>query len=300
MIHVPLHARDAEFVDKGLKHYMESQSNYVIFVKEVPSQQKEVKIYLRTPQTKNVKVEIDLKPMNGEYPTVLIDNQLMRYSKKEIAKMFDDYIQVYALPHGEVVINIMGEFSVIYDGSRVKVRLDSDRYYNEVRGICGNANAMVADDMRAPEDCILRTSSDLIDAYTLPANTSSTNLKHNQYKSGCYQYNYLYTNVISHDNLESDDLNLSHKGLRSCSKQQTRYMIDRDQVCFTIKPLPQCQPSCRPTKTISRSVPVHCVKKTNVSQLWMMQIDKGASPDFGLKKATKSMSFNVPQSCRQS
>lgn len=302
MVHVPLHARYAEYSDNSLEKFMESQRNFAIFVKESGSQQKEVKIYLRTPKTNSDKVQIDLKSSNGQNPTVLVNNQPQRYSEKEVAKSFGDYIQVYALPHNEVKIDIDNEFSVIYDGSRVKVRLFNDRFYNEIRGICGNANTMAADDLRAPENCALRNGQELVEAYTIPENASPKNPKHNQYKSGCYPYIYVYANVISHENANVDDFNSLRgrsQGLRSCSKQQTRYMVDGDQVCFTIRPLPQCQSQCSATQMISKSVPVHCVKKTGVSQLWMNQIDKGASPDFGLKKVTKNLNFDVPQSCRQ-
>lgn len=303
MVHVPIHARYRDYSNEDLENYMEYHNNYAIFVKESASQKKEVKIYLRTPETDSNKAEIDLKFENGQYPTVLVNGQPQRYSEKEVAKSYDGYIQVYALPHGEVKINIASEFSVIYDGSRVKVRLFNDRYYNELRGICGNANSMAADDLRAPENCALRTAQELVEAYTIPDGASPRSPKHNQYKSGCYPYNYIYGNVISHDNIEAGESNYRNRGgkaLRSCSKQQTRYVVDGDEVCFTIRPLPQCQSPCSSTQMISKSVPVHCVKMTTVSQFWMKQIDKGGSPDFGLKKATKNMSFDVPQSCRQS
>lgn len=304
MVHVPLHARSSKYSSQELKNYMEYQNNYAILVKESASDKKEVKIYLRTPRTNSDVSEIDLKPNNAQYPTILVNNQPQSYSEKKVAKLYDDYIQVYALPHGEVKIDIEDEFSVIYDGSRVMVRLYNDRYYNEVRGICGNANAMAADDLRAPENCALRTPQELVEAYTISEGASPRDPKHNEYKSGCYPYSYVYANVISlHDELENRESNYrgrSSKPLRSCSKQQTRYLVEGDEVCFTIRPLPQCQSPCSPTQTILKSVPVHCVKMTGVTQFWMKQIDKGGNPDFALKKVTKNMNFDVPQSCRQS
>lgn len=308
MVHTPLHARYSGHTHKDLSEYMNSQDNYAIFVKQSGGDQKQVKVYLRTPQTESQKAEIDFKPSGGQYPTVLVDNQPQRYSEKQVAASYDKYIQLYGLPNGEARLDVAGEFSLIYDGSRVKVRLNNDRYYNAVRGLCGNANTMAADDLRAPENCALRTPEELIEAYTVPDDASPNNPKNNHYKKGCYAYRYVYANVIPYIEMEqqpsgsvsSNQLYGGRKGPKACTKQQTRYVVDGDNVCFTIKPLPKCQASCGATQMISKSVPVHCVTKSNVSQMWMTQIDKGASPDFGLKSVTKSLNFDVPQTCRQS
>lgn len=308
MVHTPLHARYPGHTHKDLSQYMNSQDNYAIFVKQSGSDQKQVKLYLRTPQTESQKAEIDFKPSSGQYPTVLVDNQPQRYSEKQVAASYDKYIQLYGLPNGEARLDVAGEFSLIYDGSRVKVRLNNDRYYNAVRGLCGNANTMAADDLRAPENCALRTPEELVEAYTVPDDASPNHPKNNHYKKGCYPYRYVYANVIPYIEMEqvpsgsasSNQLYGGPKGQKSCTKQQTRYVVDGDNACFTIRPLPQCQAPCSATQLISKSVPVHCVKKSNVSQLWMTQIDKGASPDFGLKPVTKNLNVDVPQACRQS
>lgn len=300
MVHVPRHAK--QHVEKDLSTYMDAQNNYAIFVKDDDAGQKHVKLYLRTPETHYRKSEISLKPAsNGQYPVVLVDSQPQSYSDKQIASTFNKYLQVYGLPNGEARLDVAGEYTVIYDGNRVKVRLNNDRYYNAIRGVCGNANTVAADDLRAPENCAVRTPEELIQGYTVPDDASPQNPKVNNYKNGCYSYRYVYSYLIS-KNGEQGGFNQMYggeRGQRGCTKQQTRYVVDGENVCFTTRPLPQCQGSCKATSTLSKSVPVHCVKQSNVTQMFMNQIDKGASPDFGLKQPSKNMSFDVPQMCNQ-
>ncbi|GLV41988.1 hypothetical protein CBL_10147 [Carabus blaptoides fortunei] len=83
------------------------------------------------------------------------------------------------------------------------------------------------------------------------------------------------------------------------NKQQTQY-VEEDNgqtLCFTVRPLPVCRSGCQASKKIVKNVEVHCVQKSNVSQLWKNQIEKGASPDFSLKPVTKSIKIKVAQSC---
>lgn len=297
MVHTQYFARN-QTQEHSLSDYMKAHNNYAILARAVGSQQKEIKVYIRTVESESEMVEIDFKP-SGKGLLVFINGQQQDYSDKFVIQLYKHYIELYGLSDGEVKLDVKGEFSVVYDGSRAKVILNSDRYYSSVRGICGNANFMRADDFRAPKNCILRTPEEFIQAYTLLENRGD-------YKSKCYDYYYVYANVISDRDAGRDGHYyyskyyplIAGENHRSCMKQQTQYIVEGDQVCFTIRSLPRCLPGCKSMKTVSKVAPVHCVKKSRISNLWVTQIDKGASPDFGLKVPTKSARFDVPQSCQ--
>lgn len=297
MVHTENFARN-QTQEHSLPEHMKAHNNYAILARAVGSQKKEIKVYLRTYESQSEKVEIDFKSSEKGL-LIFVNGKQQDYSDKYIVQLYNNYIELYGLPDGEVKLDVKGEFSVVYDGIRAKVLLNSDRYYSSVRGICGNANFMKADDFRAPEDCILRTPEEFIRAYTLLE-------KRGNYKSNCYDYYYVYANVVSDRDAGRDGHYyfskyyplIAGENQRGCMKQQTQYVVESDQVCFTTRPLPHCLPGCKSLKMVSKVAPVHCVKKSKISDLWVTQIDKGASPDFGLKAPTKNARFDVPQSCQ--
>lgn len=290
MVYTPRQAGHQPYSKQSLPDYIGDYNEYAVLVRQAGQKGKEIKVYLRTYETDHKYVVIDMKPGNLVY----YNGDRLNFTKNEVNYYNGLYVQLYAEPKTNyLVLDIQNEFKILYDSERVKLGLYNQRYFDSVRGICGNANGMEADDYRAPEDCALRYPNEFIDSYTMPE-VAAPKQKH--YISGCYNYEYLYANVIPDYDRSGNGSDLPDDTV--CTRYQTRYVLHGDHVCFTIRPLPVCRPSCNPIKTISKQIPAHCVKMTAISHLWTMQIDKGGSPDFGLKAPNGNVRFDVPQACQ--
>ncbi|KAK9729150.1 von Willebrand factor type D domain [Popillia japonica] len=250
--------------------------------------QQEQKYDQKQPETKAKLVEIDLKPSQSGAPKVLVNQQEQKYDQKQAAHSQDGYIQIYELPNQEVKVEIGDDYYVIYDGERAKITVVDDKFNDALRGLCGTFDGDDSTDFTAPENCILSEPEDFIESYTLNGKQPPSNRK-------CVPEEQRYVSVVSPRDLgdtqrrSSKSQNSREKGSSGCTKHQTQYQEDGNQVCFSTHPLPTCKSSCRAKSTTSKSVPVHCIEKNNVAELWMKQIDKGANPDFSLKTAHRNI-----------
>lgn len=294
MVYTPSHAGRK----LHLREHMKSHNNYAILARENASKQKDIKIYLRTTETEGDNVVFDFKP-DGDKLNVYVNGKQQKYNSEKSINFYKNYIYLYLLAEGELKLDVKGEFSLLYDGYRLKILLNSNRFYNDIRGLCGNSNYRETDELQAPKGCALRTSEELLDAYTISDDITPENPKKYQYKFGCYNYTYTFANVVSTKDVNVDsETKKKRYNSKDCLTKQTGYQVKGDQVCFTIRPLPRCQPECTPLKTISKIVEVHCLNKSKMTDMWITQINKGANPDFGLKSTTKGVRFDLQPVCR--
>lgn len=277
------------------------EESYMVMVREKGSQQKEVKIYARVRGLEKV---IDIIPTGSSSPcaTVTIDGKQYQYDDKRITFGPEGYLRMYALPNGELKIKLPSAFTVVYDGKRVKMTITANKFRKSARGLCGNYNGEPSDDLRVPENCLLGDYNEFVQAYEI-SDQQQQQRSSGSYKSGCYKHEHVYANVISdwdagRRSRRSDFYQDSSKGgVKGCTRHQTQYTEDNDELCFTVRPLPVCLPGCTSRGSISRSVPVHCVQKSNLSNMWKTQIDKGANPDFSLKSPVRNIRMDVPLAC---
>ncbi|GLV41985.1 hypothetical protein CBL_10144 [Carabus blaptoides fortunei] len=292
--HVQMHYRvhnaarqEEDGQDNGDRFNSEDDFDYVVLVRDSGNKQKDVKITVN--DEKNY-YEIDMIPASGSSHSgsqpagqVLINQQPIKFDDKQSYDVEDDLIQVYALPNGDVKVEINGDFYVIYDGERVKLTAtEPEQFRGEIRGLCGTFDGEEYTDFLTPRNCVLRNPYEFAASYAILDGSSQGPAKERQARA---KQAACYTPEV--------------EGSSSCSKQQTQY-VEEDNgqtLCFTVRPLPVCRSGCQASKKIVKNVEVHCVQKSNVSQLWKNQIEKGASPDFSLKPVTKSIKIKVAQSC---
>ncbi|KAK9890164.1 hypothetical protein WA026_008969 [Henosepilachna vigintioctopunctata] len=280
-------------VEEQLKHELD---NYVVLARQSSENpdSRELKIVVSTPRTDGRVVEVELKPVSsGSYPQVFVDGQEVSVVSEDKAyETHQGQIGVVGLPAGEVYVRVSDSFYIIYDGRRFKITPLSFKLRNAIRGLCGLFDGRKNDDFVTPNNCIVREPREFIASYTVMQNGEQniTSLKSSVQNGHCiYKKVPLYGDYIS----EAVHRNQTH----SCSKYQTRYVVENDQICFTIRPQSACKIGCRQHGNISKSVDVHCVVNTNIASLWKSQIDKGASPDFSKKPVTKVVNIELPESC---
>nr|UXX33469.1 vitellogenin-like protein [Holotrichia oblita] len=289
--YVPDYAQQLE-VDESEQREKVQYEEHVILSRG--SDEKEIKLTIRAPETQSKLVELNLKPSQpGQHPKVLEDTTELRYSEKKAAHLQENYIKVYGLPNEEVKVEVGDDYYVIYDGHRVKITVTDDKFTDSLRGLCGTYSGDESKDFTGPKNCIIRKPEDFVYSYTIdPPHLSKV--------EDCEPVEYNYVKVVSQKDMgDEQSWQRGEESSGSCTKHQTQFNQESDQVCFTLHPLPVCKSSCKARGTITKKVNVHCIEKSNVAELWMKQIKKGASPDFSLKAPHKSISFEVPQKCVQ-
>ncbi|KRT80993.1 hypothetical protein AMK59_5996, partial [Oryctes borbonicus] len=253
---------------------------------------RQLKITARSPDTQGKLVEIDLLTNKSGRVEAQVDGQEQQFDQNQAAHVENNYILIYELPNNEVKVEIGDDYYVIFDGERAKITVTDDKFNNALRGLCGTFDGDETTDLTGPQNCVLSDPQEFVEHYTLDfINPNGRCVKKEQH----------YVSVISQRDIGESSNNRhaakSKKSSGSCTKHQTQYTEQGNQICFSLRPLPVCKSSCKAENVIAKDVQVHCIEKNNVAQLWTKQIDKGASPDFSLKPAHKYIQFKVPQKC---
>lgn len=285
----------------------ESDYDYAVLVRESGNNKKDIKIVMN--DEKNY-WEIDMIPDQSEsrhQGQVLINQKPAKFDDEHSFDIEQGLIKVYALPYGEIKVELNKQLYVIYDGERVKLATTSDKFRGDVLGLCGTFDGQEETDFMTPKNCILKDPREFVATYAIIDESAQGPAKEWQKKAEkaqCLPVETLYTNVVSQYDIYGKSHKQQghnqgrHESAATCSKQQTQYIEDQDnEICFTIRPVPVCRNPCKTAKKIVKNVDVHCVKKSNVAILWKDQIEKGVSPDFSLKPVSKTIKIKIAQSC---
>nr|APR62727.1 vitellogenin 1 [Harmonia axyridis] len=287
-------------VEELLKEELE---NYVVLARQSSqvSTKKEVKIVVSTPMTKGKIVEVTMKPSSGSaYPQVFVDGQQITVKQNGESESYKQQVTILGLPNGAIFVKVHNIFNVIYDGTRFRITSLTMQLRNRVRGLCGTFDGQKSDDFTTPSNCVVRDAQEFIASYTVlkdgEHNSQIMDLKSRAQKNHCsYKKVPLYVNYI-HGGEKTESS--SRTTGTSCTKYQTRYVVENGQTCFTIRPQTVCKSHCRQHGTNYKNIEVHCVQSRNVATLWKNQIDNGASPDFSQKPVTKTVQLELPKTCR--
>lgn len=279
MQYVPQHARSDRQASQQLR---DQEINYVVLVREVTQEQKEVKITLNHPKTEEKTVVIDLQYLQNVVATV--DGQAVQFNDNKAADFFNGYLEIYALPNGEVKVEIQDWFSIVFDGQRVKLTASSESLYESVVGICGRFSEKT-EDFSTPQNCVVRSSKLFVQSFEIEGR---------QQPEKCIRKSRpLYTDVIT--DTEVERMKSSNQQTTNEVKLRNRFVEKDGEICFTISPLPECKTS--PKRTMTKRVPVHCVTNSKTAFYLKNQIERGGNPDFSHKQESKTISLEVAQEC---
>ncbi|XP_072402124.1 vitellogenin-like [Diabrotica undecimpunctata] len=291
---------------KSIPEQLKQQpEHYVVLVRESPesSNKKEIKVVLNTPETNFKIVEIEMTPAqsqgSGARGKVSVNGQQVPVSEKQSHDVSDGFIQIYALPNGEIKVEVNGAFYIIYDGNRVKMSATSDKLRNRIVGICGQFTEQESDDFLTPQACIAVDEEEFLRSLEVEGQKGKQlRDAFNGNSKKCLDREVpRFVNVINARDYRSQNYQPS-KSTR-CTHFQTQYHEEGDKICFSIHPQPTCSSHCQPRKQLTKKVPVHCVQKGNAAQMWKQQIQNGQSPDFSAKPEHRAVSMKIPESCSQ-
>ncbi|XP_050313480.1 vitellogenin [Anthonomus grandis grandis] len=295
MQYVPKDARVNGQQSKSVEQLLrESIENYVVLVRQVAANQKEVIINLNHPRTQGKTVKIEMKPSEDRQKSarnpaakVTIDGQEMHFDDKQIADKCDGYVQVYALPNGEVKLEVEDAFYLIYDGQRVKVTATGNKLRDSVYGLCGRFSQDKHEDFTVPSNCVTRDTRKFVESYQVEKGQQWRNSPSEQCIKKVLP---LYTNVISNQNGSQ-----MRTKLASGTVMKHRYIEENGEICFTIRPLPVCNTSVK--QVVTKNVPVHCIQGTKTAYYYKSLIDQGGNPDFSRKSETRTARMEVAAQC---
>lgn len=294
----PLLEDDNQSVEGQLKYQPE---NYAVLVKRRSENETDVKITLSSPETKFEVIDVTMthrqqQGSNDVRAKISIDGNDVQVPDDTSYDYEHGFIKVFKLPTGEVRLEIRNKFVVLYDGVRIKLSVIDHKFRDSIRGICGQFNYHKNEEFLTPNNCFVQDFHKFIKSYEVEG--SQGEQVREQFRSGrnmeCVtKTGPHYVDAVTASNKRS----WREGGSDQCTAFQNKYIQQNGEVCFTIRPMLVCVGGCQPTATTVKDVPVHCVQKSGVTELWKNQIDQGASPDFSEKLETRRVSIQSPVNC---
>lgn len=308
MQYVPQDARTEGHKQQSVENQLKDQSeNYVVLARQVSAEQKELIMTFNRPESQGKTVQIDMKPKqqsqySGSNPaaTVAVNGQQIQFDDKQIADLYDGAVQIYALPNGEVKAEFQDAFYMIFDGERVKLTATGSKLRGSTSGLCGRFTNDKYEDFTTPSNCVLRDPKKFAESYQVDDSQHRRPQRSGEWQQGCVSKQLpLYADVISERDAGRRENNENNERQRSSSSSKInlrhRYVEENDEICFTIRPLPECKSS--PRETVSKNVSVHCVQATKAASYLKNQIDRGGNPDFSHKSESRKVRMDVPLQC---
>lgn len=298
MQYIPKDARvkgtERQTVEKQIQEQLE---NYVVLARQVSNQQKEIRLNFNHPKSQGKTVEIQMKPNQGQFSAsnpaaqVQVDGQEMKFDDQHIADLYNGFVEIYALPNGEVKVEIKDAFYLIFDGKRVKLTATSGKLRDSIYGLCGRFSKDQYEDFTVPSKCVVRTPEQFVESYQIESQKQRHQRSEKSQSECIAKVLPLYADVISDSDVDRSGWTNQNRG----TQLRPRYVEDNGEICFTIRPVPVCNGSAK--KTVTKNIAVHCIQGTKTAYYLKSQIDQGGNPDFSRKSETKTVRMEVPQQC---
>lgn len=85
---------------------------------------------------------------------------------------------------------------------------------------------------------------------------------------------------------------------RTPLQYRTRVEEKHNEVCFSIRPLPQCNQNSKPVETKVKTYAFYCTEKNQESIQLLDRIQQGANPDLSRKFVSRTETYTVPVACQ--
>lgn len=84
---------------------------------------------------------------------------------------------------------------------------------------------------------------------------------------------------------------------RPCVRYITKVVTQGDKTCFSVKPVPECNLKCRPSKIINKLIGFHCKPSSEVSDSHLSNARFGVIEEFLNLESNMSSDLSIPDSC---
>lgn len=78
---------------------------------------------------------------------------------------------------------------------------------------------------------------------------------------------------------------------------RTRIITQKDETCFSTKPLPACGSGYHATRTEEDREPFYCTDDQSLIERYKKMVEKGVNPDFSRKTNIKQIVVQIPVKC---
>jgi len=318
------------------KDCSKSGYKFAVLVKDDASkrEQKKVKIILGNTEIKIEPTEGSSRPpsvqVNGEKQEVSI-NQWIEVEDKEsgevearIAATKDGYVQVEA-PQQRI--------QVTSDGERIIIE-SAFTHQGDLCGLCGTFDGEQSGDLQTPDQCVESQDDveDFVQSYEVDESgkkqqrsrrssqeSSSQEQKrrsdrkhHSQSRSSAVQgcankKDKTMSDLMSALQGQSSrgghhSSRSSHSGRSSssCTTRKHKVVARQGEKCFSLRPVDECKPGCRPTNMVPQQVAFHCVPEGSLAEHLEAKAESSQLPEMSGKSADLTRSVFTPKSCTSS
>ncbi|CAG0893655.1 unnamed protein product [Darwinula stevensoni] len=239
-----------------------------VLAKESSSTGKVIKV-LVGPHKVLIKPVSPVSAVSGSVPEiqVLLDGQPIHLSpteKKVITSSGSPHKKVlefikYKNHEIEVESPLYG-VKVVTDGERIKVEV-SNIYRGRMCGLCGDFNGEKVAEFKTPRDCVMVHPMAFAQTYAIKESGCSVHprVKHIIPEEHKCLHADTYHPMGSYHEVARHGLSSSSSS-SSCTRYLTKVVPRGDETCFSVKPLPECSLSCRPSRILTKEVGFHCVR----------------------------------------
>jgi hypothetical protein len=84
---------------------------------------------------------------------------------------------------------------------------------------------------------------------------------------------------------------------RPCVRYITKVVQQGDKTCFSIKPVPECNLNCKPSKIVSKMMGFHCRPSSEVSESYLSTARFGIVEELLNQPSNMSFDLTIPDSC---
>lgn len=310
---------------------------FAVLAKDDPQQreQKRVKIILANTEIKIEPTSGSRPPhvlVDGQEQQVEINQWIEIEDRKSgqvearISATKDGYVQVEA-PQQLI--------QVTTDGERIIIE-SAFTHQGDLCGLCGNFNGEQSGDLQTPDQCVESQDDpeDFVNAYEI--DESNSDKKHEKQRGsqersskeqqrrsrqqgrssrrssavdGCAkEKDKTMADLIAALQGQSSRGHSGH-GSRSshghsssshCSTRKHKVVARQGEKCFSLKPVEECKPGCRPTNMVPQEVSFHCIPEGSLAEHLESKAESSQLPEMSGKSADLTRTVFTPKSCTSS
>lgn len=257
------------------------------------------------------------KPLNYEQVTEIYSTEKPQTVLARVYVVKDLHGSEEEYKNSLRVETTLGNLEVIYDGENVQIR--STGFNRNSRGVCGAFTGQVYNALKSPVNTIVNNHNDFVSSWAVIDQQSNRNLqskvqKIEQTVSAYPKEEVFYSSPIpdmrkgQKANQQSNDYNDDtesnvNKQLKFGTKHQTQFVenFDKQEICFSKRPLPACPKGYKVNGSFVKQVPVVCRNINDKSaQYYKKLLQQGKPIDMGNYNAEKTIKFSLPKRCERS
>ncbi|XP_063218666.1 uncharacterized protein LOC134528927 [Bacillus rossius redtenbacheri] len=314
--------------------YMNKYDDVAVLVRDAGSYKKEVKINTGENEIDLLPSSSHQVESRG-YASgkVRVNGVSLKVSSNNVTKIYNNqgstWLELYNLPSGEISLHYPQHgLEVLYDGKTIQLSANNS-YKSNVGGLCGTWDGEPTTDFKTPIGYYMNDSQLFSASWSLPQDCQGpvSLIRKKAVQQGIVRPrpNAVLVNLIDNEDIwgdlssssysssssssssqqsdEEDSASRQEPNLRSSPRKtptvfRTKVIVDGNEICFSIHPIPACAPGSHVTTRFQKTIPVYCINSSNpTARKLKSMVESGANPDLRRKGASKYLQTSLPKIC---